>query len=442
MCQYRFLGRLGLLFLVILSGCGLINAERNTQTPTLEPVSRPTLNMPTVTISPTITPLSTLIGTPILTTTGSITEVASPTQPGLTVTETPNCPERRSPLAPSLLQEGSVLFSYDGAGSSSGIWAISATNSVPALVSDGLSGYQFGAVLSPDGASLAYIEYLYEPYMLLIYDMRTGHLVSIPEQEDWRIVRDWLPDGRLKILTDLEEVEMVGLTYYYDLFDPATGATEEMVEVYDLPEFQFDRDRWWVGSAAINPDRTLVLYTAWRNHTTDVVLRDVIENENVWRYDSSYFTTNIPVPSWSADGRNVAFVVEDEVNAIYHIMILDIDTLSLTEIASTGYWIRRLSWSSDTRYLFYSVFESSWREGAGYIIDTDTLEQREICAPGYMFADGYWINGTDQILFSLHSDTSTSVGLLDVSSWEIQTVAELEPDNWVELIGWSLVVLP
>jgi hypothetical protein len=302
----------------MVSGCGLLKTgENDTFSHTIEPTGKLILYTPVSTILPDLMSSPTSTGTPypsVTTLSHSIppaisTGIPSSQETKITLTEQPACPARLSPASLSLLHEGSILFSYQGVGTSSGIWAISAHNTVPTLVSESLSDYVIGSVLSPDGVRLAYIDYTSEPYMVILYDLRTGQSINIPKQEDWRVIREWLPDGRLKILTDLEEVEMVGIKYQYDIFDPVTESTVEITEVYELPEFQFIPHRWWSGFASIDPSRALVLYTAYVNNLTDIVLRDASTNEDIWRFTGSYFMSNLPIASWSSDGRMVAFVI-------------------------------------------------------------------------------------------------------------------------------------
>jgi Tol biopolymer transport system component len=152
--------------------------------------------------------------------------------------------------------------------------------------------------------------------------------------------------------------------------------------------------------------------------------------------------SNIPIANWSSDGRMVAFVIAGYRNEYNNILRLQIDSLNLTEVASADSVVRRLSWSSDNRYLHYSVFLDSWNEGPGYIVDTHTHTQQEICSAGYLFNAGNWIKDTDLMLYALQSPTSTRVELLDVSKWETQMLAELGPDSYVNLIGWTPITLP
>ena len=392
MRQYRSSGWI-LITLIVISGCALINpGENNVHSPVVEQFGNHTLVTPTLAIPHTFTPSPTSAVSPYPSSTmlSNIipadlqTEIPSSEASRATATEQPICPTRLPPGSITLLHEGSIIFSYSGVGASSGVWAISTNNSIPTLVSNSLSDYLFGAVLSSDGTSLAYIDYQVNPNMLILYDLRTGQLINTPKQEDWRIIKDWLPNGRLKILTDLEIIEMVGMKYWYDLFDPVTAATEEITEVYELPEFQFIPNRWWDGYASIDPLGALVLYTANINHMTDIVLIDVNANEEIWRYIGSSFMGNIPIASWSSDSRMVTFVIADDANAHNNIMNLQIESLDLTEIASAGGVVRRLSWSSDNRYLHYSIFTHNWNEGPGYLVDANTLTQQELCATGYI----------------------------------------------------------
>jgi Tol biopolymer transport system component len=277
---------------------------------------------------------------------------------------------------------------------------------------------------------------------LILYDLRTAQKVYLPIHSDWRVTESWLPDGRIKIITNFEEVEAVGITFNYDLFDPITQEADELTEVFDLPYFQFFYNYWWDGYASIDPSRTMVFYTALPDNATDFVLRDTVNNSDLWQYDSGSFQAFIPIASWTSDGQNVAFAAEDKSEGLQHILSLNIQNLELTELTTSPSWVRSLSWTSDSRYFHYSQFELGWDEGPGFIIDTQLSTQYDICAEGYVFNKGLWIENTDLMLYTLHSPTSTRVALLDVSNWETQTLTELGPDIIIDIIGWTPITLP
>jgi hypothetical protein len=106
-------------------------------------------------------------------------------------------------------------------------------------------------------------------------------------------------------------------------------------------------------------------------------------------------------------------------------------------------YIRQLSWSSNNRYLLVSSGISPWDYGgSGFTIDTQIGEQREICEEGYHFGRGYWIENTNLLLYTMYSETNTKLELLDVSTWESQDIMELNPDNFVNYIGWTPITIP
>ena len=68
-------------------------------------------------------------------------------------------------------------------------------------------------------------------------------------------------------------------------------------------------------------------------------------------------------PSWSPDGRRLAFVSDREGNS--GIYVMDVDGQNQTRLTDSDGWIRSLSWSPDGRRL---VFESN---GEIYVMDAD-----------------------------------------------------------------------
>jgi len=373
---------------------------------------------------------------PVTTNTPTITPTVTPTNQS-------QCPAQLPDSEQPILKEGSLLFTYGGPGSPEGIWAISSSNITPFFITKSpVDSVIIDAVLSPDKDKLTWLDTLADPEVLIIYNLETVKQESIQTRPNWRIIEDWLKDGRIKILTDAKEERAIGLAYSYDLFDSISQKVEKLSEEFNLPNFQFDEIKFWNGFASINPDRSKIFYTANMNGKTDFILLDVADTAEIWRYHTDTFQTEIPIARWSADGEKIAFGTNDWPNSPSRIYSLDINNQQLTELASSEDTVRNLDWSPDGRYLLYSKFLFEWNKGPGYIIDTETGQQKEICMDGYVFGHGDWVKNTDLLLYTMYSEENTSVELLDISSWTTQTVIELGPDNSINLIGWTPISLP
>lgn len=337
------------------------------------------------------------------------------------------------------LSEGITLFSFQGPSSPLGIWGLRSTNSTPYQVTE-IERLALGVILSVDKTQLAWIDHGASPRLLIIFDLRTSQVSTIPINPQWRIVGNWTNDGKIKILTDIEELQTVGITNTYDLFDPITKQITKIKEDFKLPGLQLDNNVWWRGFASINPSRNMVFYTAINDYYTDFVLMNTSDNIEIWRYVTYSYQDNIPVASWTNDGKYVTFVAEDKQDKLQHILKLEISSLKLSEITSSPNWIRQLSWSDDGRYLLASRSLGYWNKGPGIIINPDTGQQKEICAGGYIFSAGNWIENTDLLLYTMYSETNTKVALLNTVTWETQDILELGPDIFINYIGWTPVI--
>ncbi len=346
------------------------------------------------------------------------------------------CPVQTSGNDSTKLKEGIILFTFQGPNSPHGIWGFNSTSSTPNQVTN-IDTMPLSVILSPGKTQLAWLNYLADPHVLIIFDLRTSQVSSIPKNPRWRIVENWMSDGKIKILTDIEELQTKGVKYSYDLFDPVTKQITEIIEEFKLPGLQLDTNIWWMGYASINPSRNMVFYTAKNGRNTDFVLMDTLNNVELWRNDSKSFQGDIPIASWTKDGKFVTFVAEDKQGKLQHILNLEISSLKLSEIINSPEWIRQLSWSDDNRYLLASRSLGYWNKGPGYIIDSQTGQQKEICVEDYVFGKGYWIENTNLLLYTMYSETNTKVALLDVSTWETQDIINLGPDIFINYIGWT-----
>jgi Tol biopolymer transport system component len=113
--------------------------------------------------------------------------------------------------------------------------------------------------------------------------------------------------------------------------------------------------------------------------------------------------------------------------------------ITLTKAALGDYdRFQYLTWSPDAHYILFAVGRG--QNTTGYILDMDTLIAREICTGSASFVWGQWSPTGDQLLYRTLQNDQETLSIMDVPSWTVQTLAGPQP--YIEVIGWTGVVLP
>lgn len=413
----------------LTSGCAAANLAASATPPSLtEP--------PSETVSPTSTPPPTK--TPIQ----ANTPVPTPRS---TETPTPEsgCPTLRGADGPSVLKTGSLLFAKRVA--TSELWAVSSVDNALKLI---LTDPGAGVYLSPSGEEVAWRDHGETGDNLAILDLGTGQRSTYVWESSWRALAGWSNDGRIKLLTFWERSSRVGETTQYIYLDPVNGTQDNVTERLDLPGYKFEENNPLGGYASLDPTGTLALYTARGSEGMDTVLRDVVNQRELWRYEATApGTTFSPSANWTADGERVAFILAFEPTRNSRIFSLTRDGKTLEELTRQpldsfpDYIVSYLYWSPDARHIHYSLFRNE-TGGPGFILDTLSSEVREICDEQASFAYGQWV--TENLLAYVMLDESgrQQLRILDVDTWEGQVLVAGEMNEQFEIVGWTPLDVP
>jgi hypothetical protein len=409
--------------------------------------------------TPTVTPFP--LATPQSTNTPYPTEI-TPTKSAPTITLNPDCPSSLESDQPSLWTTGSILFE-----SEDDIWAISANNPTPQLIyaTDDNGGYlnfyiENGAnkilvsnYLGPEGDSYT------------VYDLVSQSVVGMPVESSELLIPiggrsvEWLPDNRARFAIDIERVDDVGETRTYLTVDPITGQTEVVREELDLPGYTFIERPAYIGVASVDPTGQLVLYSAWNGQNAyDFVLRDRDTGDVIWKQESLYWPgLPVPEPHWEKEGRSVLFSADilNEARG-YGVLSLSRDgevlPLPPQPFPLTEQWerINSLNRSPEGRYISYHL--GAFPNGAfpddatgpGVIVDTMTEQAGQICDDSQetdsTFYGGQWIS-EELFLYRVKTgDGKMSLRVLDVPSWTMQELAEIQATRFYDnAYGWTPV---
>lgn len=421
--------------------------------------------------APSSTPTPQLSSTPVLATQSP---ALSATPKGVVLrTECPSLINSNSPL----WSHGSILFNKgtiwsddqpEDIAEQSSVWAISANTQIPGLIFDSTNG----GWVSPDGSIFMSTKRDAENLTLevLLYNLMNNeeHHLKIPY--DFRF-QNWLPDGRVQFIGQVERVEDFGERFETIIIDPATQKSEKITKELKLPDFAFndseaERFGLFYGYDALDPTGQLILYSA-QNDSVDnfeVRLLNLQSGEIIWQQDSLNLSSISP--QWSIDGNHVIFdtriPIVDSLNSWNKIIGLsrngEMEILPpqpfpfVSEGELSGY-----SRSPSGRYIFYIAIETDIQtfsvQNRAFIIDTQTWEVREICSPENTYVApipagtnvGYWLPN-DQYIYRLvtkkEGQLAHSLYVLDIPTWETQLVFESEPGYGLNILGWTPVEYP
>lgn len=463
-----------ILMLVFLAGCsisannlGSITPDPSGTVPTVTQVSSVSL---LVTVVPTASPSTPPVEAAISTSTPSL---APSPLPSVTNTSSRNltthdeCPTFLSSDMPPLWSYGSLLYSFD----LSGIWAISAVANAPERV------YSFNTTqpslikVSADGEEIL-LQFTYIDQIrgveqeTIIFDLNDRQEIRLPIQTgSWNQVWDWLPDGHIKYLVDLETIED-GEVREFIVVDPVTGVTKETVERFELPDYIMNETVLYDGVASIDPTGRFALYNSFDGQNSEIVLRDLQDGSIIWKHQGSMHGTSYPRPQWqtpepiwSTDGRHVLFgAVSRDTNGVFwqffdltqngeSDQVLPQSVLSIDEWKS--WTLRYVNHSPNGRFLNFGLGSIIGTEGSpplqdrgpGFIYDTKTRELMEICDPSAIFLDGHWIS-EDQFLYRVQLENENqSLRVLDIPAWSTQSVFESSQGSGLNFYGWTSVEL-
>ena len=369
----------------------------------------------------------------------------------------------------TILSSGSVIYNSDDI---PGIWAISTLNQTPILVYDTSQRQPSSVMISKDSNQLLIVFEEYDPengfkYEIVVYDLLNQEetLVNL-ETESWLTIWDWLDDGRIKFLKNVESLPNLGEIQEYVIVNPTTQSVEEVIKKFDLPSILEDDGIQFLYSkiASVSPDQKHVLYTGLgTNSKSEIVLWDVHSDSLIWKQQGDFAGVNYPPPpfltsqpEWNENGDEVLFsgILYEEDESYRGVFQVTQDAqleqlVNYNNIPSDdkqGWHSRYFSISPNNRYLHLGLAKPSDEPprtiGPGFILNTVTSEVKEICDPNSVFIDGKW-NSNDKFLYRvLKHDNSQSLRILDIPSWTTQILYETDPGNGINIIGWTPIEFP
>lgn len=337
-----------------------------------------------------------------------------PPTPDLTLTTTPWDPNAPRPTQTPVPPPPALIYSDSG-----GLWWIS-PNWQPTLLID-----QAGAELSPDGAKAFY----QDGTDIWLIDTGKGFRRNLTENTGrYHCCASWWParSGVLVLGSWPAGSELGPSTGYLTIIDSESGD-------YSVLDGEVPSN----GDSAPGPDGQTIAYDrageAWLYHLDD-------EPE---RFDPADYglpgIVRIGGPSWSPGGRHLAWTaaVEDPgwqiVLAVFDLASQSGRLIHPYETAGRGGWFPPPTWSPDGRYLAFAAEDINQDASGIWAVAADGSEEVYL-GPGSKPSwspDGRWLMYTG--FDGVGEDRIPAAWLVEVASWYLIRMA-LPPDT-IE-IGW------
>ncbi len=365
------------------------------------------------------------------------------------------------------LLSGSVIYNSDEI---PGIWAISASNQTPILVYDTSQRQPSSVMLSKGNSKLLIGFEEYDPengykYEIIVLDLldREEAFVNL-ETESWLTILEWLGDGRIKFLKNVETLPNLGEIQEYVIVNPTTQTIEEETRKFDLPGYLEDDGVQFLYSkiASVSPNQEHVLYTGLgTNSRSEIVFWDVNSDSFIWKQQGNFAGVDYPPPSfltsqpeWIENGDAVVFsgvLYEEDKNnrGIFQVrqnaqlkQLVSYDNIPSDD--KHDWHSRYFSISSNGHFVHVGLAKPSDEPprimGPGFLVDTVTGEVMEICDTNSVFIDGIWISN-DQFLYRVRQfDDRQSLRILDIPSWTTQVL--YDTDDRINIVGWTPIEFP
>ena len=153
--------------------------------------------------------------------------------------------------------------------------------------------------------------------------------------------------------------------------------------------------------------RTKIAFTSLRDGNTEIYVMDG-DGKNQRRLTVN--PTNDEYPTWSPDGKKIAFVSNRNVG---HIQIWVIDADGVNPIRLTdGVWDQNPDWSPDGKRIAYDVLlnpldADKWNRTI-YVIDSDGRNSRQLIKEPAYDTHPSWSADSKKIMFSSHREDGTA----------------------------------
>lgn len=304
------------------------------------------------------------------------------------------------------------------------------------------SGSQVGdGSVSPDGKILAY--YLFDRegdnYSLVFADDSNKILKTIPWQDDWYMIGNWINSNQLAVFA--YEQRMVLLSPYSN--------QQEYIDTRGMgfPDYSaYDLNTSWV---LFDPNLKKAVYAATGS---EQVLFD-IENQRVLA-KVPWWVTELIDASWSQDGKYVAMVGRNPKylgsdKSIEEIYIFSQDGLEnkmshFADYYNDGLALYHPSWSPDGKYIAFWMYSTSY-DNPYYnlvILDADARLATSYCISSDLFTGPrrdwlpmpIWSPDSRQVVVeNYHSEIDNRVIIVDITtSIAIQIAENSRPVGWMD----------
>jgi len=274
---------------------------------------------------------------------------------------------------------------------------------------------------------------------------------TIPYEGQWYSILGWTADQ--KVIISLLRAETSSSSVSYVLIDPING-TQQAIH-FDISDFMdeslYDVPYWesWYG-VLLDPTLKWAVYPKASNVNADMytyALWNISSNKPMFSlekiFSSSWFFIHAsPMPSWSTDGKQFAFVGrrQDESPGEYELFLVNIngDIKQLTNLSAIGYlWPSFHSWSPDNNYIaFFLSSPQAMRSDVANvaIVNINTRDVIDLCLSiDFQGAGPIWSpNGKQFLVVDEYEEGHQRVLLVDIEKDIVFPIAEdAEPIGWM-----------
>jgi hypothetical protein len=366
-----------------------------------------------------------------------------------------NCPAE-VPLRPNVLHAGMLIFGQVNHGTEAfEVWALTPQFAQPQLVFSLPNTQQpsSGPVVSPDAARIAWLEAGGGKTVLTILNLQDRRATSHDLPSMWINLLEWPETDSILLGAMALETADVGAELHFGRFSPTRGDIAEVVQSYSLPGYMhFEGDQWdpFITFLSRDPSDSLAIYTALGTRGTELVLYDLTLQRELWR-DSVKGTPFLAEPEWTQSGSSAVLSYRSEAaNRGYQLVLLD-RTGQVSVISppfhqdADDLLVRTLHWSSDERYIFYSLGgPEPIINGPAYMLDRHTRLVQPVCdEAARQFLGGKWIGTMPLFVYAVQLENGDGqYWLLDADNGTKHLVSSDTGGLLVDFVAWVPTDMP
>ena len=170
--------------------------------------------------------------------------------------------------------------------------------------------------------------------------------------------------------------------------------------------------------------RTKIAFTSMRDGNTEIYVMDG-DGKNQRRLTVN--PTNDQYPTWSPDGKKIAFVSNRNVGHI-QIWVIDADGKNLIRL-SDGVWDQNPDWSPDGKRIAYDVLLNPWDNDKWnrtiYVMDSDGKNSRQLIEKPEWDVYPSWSPDGRKIAFASHRDMHNEIYVMDADGRDIERITDV-----------------